>query len=266
MTKANIQETCSLCGLPIRAKARGSITAWIFRDNRCVCRSLNIAQRTDSLPATGTLELHALDAGELMDNRSRVLEILGGGGWGTVFRVEDIKDSCQYALKTLNQENTSPAAWQRFQNEAKAAQALDHPALVKVHYFGTTAKGEPFFVMDFVDGETLAARIKRDGPLSVEEALRVFIEICFGPGYAHETGVVHRDLKPSNIIFVRDADSEKRVKIVDFGIAKLLSGEDFNAEQLTATGEVFGTPYYMSPEQCRGSMVDHRSDIYSLGC
>jgi hypothetical protein len=203
---------------------------------------------------------------DIIAGRYKVVALLGRGGMGCVYRVQQIFLRKEYALKTLSPTDAGTKAetsWRRFQKEAQAASALDHPCLIKVHDFGTD-DGQPFFVMDFFDGETLSERIKREGALTLETAIAVFSKICQGLSYAHSQGIVHRDIKPSNIMISRGTSLE--VRIVDFGIAKFNDTEDIDLISLTKTGEVFGTPYFMSPEQCMGKSTDHRSDIYSLGC
>src|SRR5262249_12802453 len=131
--------------------------------------------------------------------------------------------------------------------------------------FGLIGGEQPYLLMELVEGETLSERIKRRGPLTVEEAVEIFVPICFALSHAHGEGIIHRDIKPSNIILAVDGKTGIRTpKIVDFGIAKVAGNED--GATLTATCEIFGTPYYMSPEQCRGEQIDARCDIYSLGC
>ncbi len=120
--------------------------------------------------------------------------------------------------------------------------------------------------MDFVDGTTVADEVQRLGRLPVKRCLRIFIQVAFAIAYAHENGVIHRDLKSSNIMVVKGEGDEELVKIVDFGIAKLTGADEFNQQTLTKTGEIFGSPLFMSPEQCMGLSVDLRSDLYSLGC
>jgi len=203
---------------------------------------------------------------DIIAGRYKVVALLGRGGMGCVYRVQQIFLRKEYALKTLSPTDAGTKAetsWRRFQKEAQAASALDHPCLIKVHDFGTD-DGQPFFVMDFFDGETLSERFKREGALTLETAIAVFSKICQGLSYAHSQGIVHRDIKPSNIMISRGTSLE--VRIVDFGIAKFNDTEDIDLISLTKTGEVFGTPYFMSPEQCMGKSTDHRSDIYSLGC
>jgi serine/threonine protein kinase len=207
-----------------------------------------------------------LRPGDIVSDRYKILSIVGRGAAATVYVVEQVLIKKRFALKMLVSNAASPRSKRRFQNEAQAASKLDHPNLVRAIDFGVHDNGCLFMVMDLVDGKTLGEHLKQVGRLSVEQALNIFIPICFALEYAHEQGVIHRDLKPSNIILeAHDLSGTVLVpKVVDFGIAKLI--EDVDAEALTRTGEVFGTPLYMSPEQCSGDKVDRRSDIYSLGC
>ncbi len=207
-----------------------------------------------------------LQPGDIVCERYKVLSVVGRGAAATVYVVEQILIKKRFALKMLTSNAASPRSKRRFQNEAQAASKLDHPNLVRAIDFGVHDNGCLFMVMDLVDGKTLSQHLKQVGRLSVEQTLNIFIPICFALEYAHEQGVIHRDLKPSNIILeTHDLAGTVLVpKVVDFGIAKLI--EDVDAEALTRTGEVFGTPFYMSPEQCSGDKVDRRSDIYSLGC
>jgi len=135
-----------------------------------------------------------------------------------------------------------------------------------VHDFGVTESGQPYMVMDFVDGKTLSEVISRDGQLSQERFLRIFSQVCEALAHAHKRGVLHRDLKPSNIMLVRTFEGEEEVRIMDFGIAKLVGDTSERAQALTKTGEAVGSPLYMSPEQARGHKTDLRTDLYSLGC
>ncbi|HEY9783959.1 MAG TPA: protein kinase [Candidatus Obscuribacterales bacterium] len=209
-----------------------------------------------------------LSPGQVINQRYRIESVLGRGGMGVVYRVRHLSFKRDFALKTLDKSQITDVAWRRFQQEAKAASQLDHPNLVRVIELDVLEDNQPYLVMDLVEGTTLAKRIQNQGPLSPEEAIPLFVQVCFGLAYAHEKGIVHRDLKPSNIMLVDAAgpSGNTAVKIVDFGIAKLLRAEEGEVQGLTRTGEIFGSPLYMSPEQCLGVAVDHRSDIYSVGC
>lgn len=209
-----------------------------------------------------------IEPGTILLGRFKVVELLGVGGMGSVYRIDHLLLKGQFALKCLNKFQEANASWRRFQNETKAAQLLDHPNHLKVFEFGLLESGQPFFLMDLVEGTTLADEIKRLGHLPVERAVSIFIQVAFAMGYAHERRIIHRDLKPSNIMLAAPKTELEAecVKVVDFGIAKLTGIEEFNQQTLTKTGEVFGSPFYMSPEQCMGLPVDNRSDLYSLGC
>ena len=184
-----------------------------------------------------------------------ILEKLGSGGMGEVWLAEDTRLERQVALKFLPAEAITEEEQTRFIREAKTASALDHPNICTIHEVNETDKGKTFIAMAYCDGETVKEKISQ-GPLELEEALDIAIQIGEGLARAHQEGIVHRDIKPANAILTRDGT----VKIVDFGLAKL-SG----ATQLTKTGTSMGTAAYMSPEQVRGEEVDHRTDIWALG-
>ncbi|RTL38440.1 MAG: serine/threonine protein kinase [Candidatus Melainabacteria bacterium] len=222
-------------------------------------------------PTTRTLtqgEVKELSPGTLIARKYKVLSILGSGGMGIVYLVEQIDLKKKFALKLLDVSRQTDVAVRRFQLEAKMAATLRHPNLVEVHDFGINDDGQPFLVMDYVTGVPLDQIIKEKRVLPVDYVVALAIQVGFGLMYAHEQGIVHRDIKPSNIIVLNPnkLPGEGTVKIVDFGIAKLMQSEGGEIQALTRTGEIFGSPLYMSPEQCRGTVVDQRTDIYSLGC
>ena len=186
----------------------------------------------------------------------RVVERIGGGGMGVVYRAEDLRLARTVALKFLPPELTrDPEAKVRFLQEARAASALDHPNICTIHEVGETDDGRLYLVMPCYDGETLRQRIER-GPLSIDEATDIAQQIARGLSKAHRSGIAHRDIKPANLMVTNDGV----VKILDFGLAKLAG-----AAAITRTGSSVGTPAYMSPEQARGEDVDHRTDLWSLG-
>ncbi len=208
-------------------------------------------------------KLHALD---IVGENYEIISLIGVGGMGYVYRVRHRILQKQYAMKTLSSQHVSEIAWRRLQVEAQAIARMNHPNIVGIHNLGLHEDRLPYYVMDLLDGEALADRLKR-GSLTLAQALPIFIEICKGLAYAHKKGIIHRDIKPGNIILLKEPDSSgATVKIVDFGIAKLSGASDPNNQNLTCIGEVFGSPYYMSPEQCEGKRIDARSDIYSVGC
>jgi serine/threonine protein kinase len=195
-----------------------------------------------------------------------VLVKVSEGGMGAIYRVKNRYTGALYAVKILKPEFAKNVVCrQRFVLEAKAASALNHPCICRVHDFGMMDE-TPYLVMEWIDGISLERKVFRDGPLPQAEALPIFQQVASALAHAHQHQVVHRDLKPDNIMLSRK-NGDNAVHLVDFGIAKLLSQEDYaRKENLTATGTVMGTPLYMSPEQARGADVDVRCDIYSFGC
>ena len=186
----------------------------------------------------------------------KILEKLGEGGMGVVYKAQDTRLDRPVALKFLPPDLTRDSeARERFTHEAKAASALQHNNICNIHDIEETKDGQLFIVMDCYEGETLKKRVE-NGPLKIEEALNIALQIAEGLQKAHEKGIVHRDIKPANILITID----NVAKIVDFGLAKL-SGRTL----LTKSGTTLGTAAYMSPEQAKGDQVDHRTDIWSLG-
>ncbi len=209
-----------------------------------------------------------LTPGTIVGKKYKIVAVLGSGGMGSVYQVTQTELNKNLALKVLDVHKQSDVAVRRFHQEAKTAAALRHPNLVEVHDFGVFEDSQPYLVMDFIDGRSLDKQLKISRTLPVDYVVALAIQVGFGLMYAHSQGVVHRDIKPGNIIVLRpnQLPAEGTVKIVDFGIAKLMQSEDGQIQELTRTGEIFGSPIYMSPEQCRGTAVDQRADIYALGC
>lgn len=155
---------------------------------------------------------------------------------------------------------------QRFQLESKAVSMLKHPNIIGVHDFGLSPQGVPYLIMDFLEGKTVSDVVAEKEFLEPERCVDLFTQICSALAHTHNKGVIHRDIKPSNLIVSIGDDGKEFAQVVDFGIAKLLEREASGQSKLTASGEVFGSPAYMSPEQCNGSPIDARTDIYALGC
>jgi eukaryotic-like serine/threonine-protein kinase len=197
----------------------------------------------------------------------RIVGKIGEGGMGAVYLAEHGLIGRRAAVKVLLPWlNQRAEAVDRFFAEARAMASVGDAGVVQVYDFGRAADGSAYIVMELLEGEALDARLHRVGRLAVIDALRIARQVATTLAAAHGRGIVHRDLKPENVFLVRDAEAEngERPKILDFGIAKLAEGGGLAK---TRTGSVIGTPLYMSPEQCRGAgSVDHRSDIYSLGC
>lgn len=201
--------------------------------------------------------------GSIFAGKYEVGDRLGSGGMSTVYLAKHKFLNKNVAVKVLHSNLASDAkSVQRFQMEAKAAFDLTHPNLLTIYDFGISQDGQAYIVMDYIEGESLSDLVQRQGHIDLTQALPLFYDICLGLAHAHEKNVLHRDIKPSNVMLLK---GETRIvaKIVDFGLAK---SYDESAMKLTQTGEIFGSPLYMSPEQCQGATLDNRSDIYSLGC
>jgi serine/threonine-protein kinase len=204
--------------------------------------------------------------GTLLDDKYRLDEKIGEGGMGSVYRGTHVQMEHTVAVKILHQHLASDqTALERFRREARAAAQIRHPNAVSVTDFGVTKdSGIAYLVMEFLEGNDLRIKINRDKQVDYYEALIILKQVCSAVYAAHSKGIIHRDLKPDNIWLVRSEKPLEIVKVLDFGIAKLKTTSG-KATSLTQHGMVVGTPYYMSPEQCRGEELDARSDIYSLG-
>jgi serine/threonine-protein kinase len=201
--------------------------------------------------------------GKVVDGRYRVLEVIGRGGMGVVYRVEHLRMGKIAAMKVLHRDlATDPEVVHRFEREAAAVSKLHHPHTVQVFDFGT-GQGAMYLIMEYVRGPDLAHLIERDGPMPWSRAAPVFAQICGALQEAHELGIVHRDLKPENVLITRTSGGRDYAKVLDFGLAKL--DQPRAAPSETGRQQIVGTPYFMSPEQIRGDEVDARTDIYSLG-
>jgi serine/threonine protein kinase len=204
--------------------------------------------------------------GSVLGDRYEVVAFLGSGGMSVVYKGRHRLMNKMVAIKMLHSKLLGDTlTMKRFQQEAEGTSRLGHNNVVTVHDFGVTDSQQPYLVMDFVAGKTIAQILDQNGFIPVERSLNIFVQICQGLNHAHKHGIIHRDLKPSNIMLLDSVEGEL-VKILDFGLAKLLPTDGESVQKLTQTGEFFGTAYYMSPEQCAGNAIDLRSDIYSLGC
>lgn len=204
--------------------------------------------------------------GTCLGGKYEILSLLGEGGMGVVFKARHQLMKRIVAIKMLHPHLADQGKIKRFRQEAEAAAKLSHPNVITVFEFDITEQGRPYLVMDFLEGVSLSDVIKEQGRVPLERMLELAIQACEGLGHAHSNGIVHRDLKPSNIMLVQTEEQWDSVKIVDFGIAKIIPIEGEDLQKLTQTGELFGSPCYMSPEQCMGLKLDARSDIYSFGC
>jgi len=210
-----------------------------------------------------TVSIKRLAPGEVLSGRFRIINFIAAGGMGEVYKAEDLRLERIVVLKFLPEELAKdPHSLERFRREAKAASALNHPSICTVHDFGEDA-GRAFIAMEYLEGETLAARIKR-GPLSLEEVFKIAMPVAVALGTAHRKGIIHRDLKPGNIML-----TESGAKLLDFGLARYASqnatDDEAGAPALSGETQVAGTLPYMSPERLRGGGTGSRGDIFAFG-
>lgn len=194
-----------------------------------------------------------------------VLACLGKGGTSSVYKARDILLDRTVSIKILSECASDERALRRLKSEAMAASRLRNSHIITVFEFQTPSDGPPYLVMDFVEGKTLAEVLADEERLPLPRVVDIITQACEALIHAHANGVIHRDLKPSNIMLCKDEHGRDNVKLVDFGIAKVMLTSDTSVH-VTNTGEIFGSPLYMSPEQCMGRRLDIRSDLYSLGC
>lgn len=231
--------------MPVRACPRCG--AW-FRDSTALCPTDGTALESRPDPLIG----------RVLGRRYRIVSEIGSGGMGTVFRARHVLVGRDVAVKLMHDVGARDPTWrERLLREAQTTNLLKHESIVDITDFGDEG-GAVYLVMELLEGETLEARLGR-GPLSPEAALDIALPVAAALARAHELDVVHRDIKPSNVFLCRTTDGE-RVKVLDFGIARVLG-----SARLTETGMILGTPEYMSPEQAIGGEVGPASDLYSLG-
>lgn len=264
---------------PVSADPAGNSTDATFAQTKIETRSptaTRAAQRrqfsTSRLSSSLALDLGqglsdslketVFQPGDIIGNVFRVENQIGLGGMGVVYCAEHTALHKQFALKVLAPSLVNKQNWLRFQAEAKTMASLNHRTFVKVYDLGIHAKTVPFYSMDYLKGRTLETIVIEDGPHQLEQALDIFIEVLDGLAYAHRNSIIHRDIKPANILLCTTGS----IKVLDFGISKFVGADASKKQSLTAAGDIFGSPFYMSPEQCSGEIVDARSDIYSIGC
>jgi serine/threonine protein kinase/CheY-like chemotaxis protein len=211
-----------------------------------------------------------LSVGASISNRYQVIRQIAEGGFGAVYEVQHIQLKKRFALKVLNDRVSKESAMiERLKREAIATSQINHPNIVSVTDFGTTSGGQVYLVMELLEGQNLAEVLRTQRTVRISRAIPILASLCHALEAAHQIGIVHRDLKPENIFLIQHEDAQsgvKRdfVKILDFGLAKLVEGR--STSRLSSEGMAVGTPGYMAPEALRGKEVDHRADIYSLGC
>jgi serine/threonine-protein kinase len=200
--------------------------------------------------------------GKVLDGRYEIEKVLGEGGMGLVYKARHVTLGKPLAIKVLKAEVSKDAEIvQRFRQEAQSATAIGNHHIIDISDFGVLADGSTYFVMEFLDGISLTKAIEPNKPLEARRTIHIAKQLCRALGAAHDIGIVHRDLKPDNVYLISRGGDKDFVKVLDFGIAKVGGAKS----KLTQVGQVFGTPHYMSPEQCAGTAVDKRTDIYALG-
>jgi serine/threonine protein kinase/tetratricopeptide (TPR) repeat protein len=275
---AKLYEACDVCGKAKNADLGSTVTRWVFGLQTCNCKPQEPRTTCELVPVepskqpsqqtpTGKNGNQANKTAVDLGDRYEILETIGQGGMGTVYRVKDKVLGKEFAIKVLRDDfATDETAIKRFEQEADAASELTHPNMLATYGRGCTATGSHYIVMDLLEGESLSQLLKRETKLEAAQVINISTQICDALAHAHMKGLIHRDLKPSNIMLTDRDHGLNTVKVLDFGIAKLMPTSNRETQNLTETGDLFGSPSYMSPEQCLGFAVDARSDIYSLGC
>jgi serine/threonine protein kinase len=281
----SIQSVQFLCPNCKKRKNQGSMTWWIFASSHCQCsdaensNSVSVDLDTSSgtqITSSSTIyktsekqSYELIEADQALDlgQRYEIIEKIGEGAFANVYKVLDKDLNLRLAAKVLRSELVADdTIRERFVREANLAITLTHENLVGMYGYNVSRSGQPFIVMDCLDGRSLAAILAEEGPLHKDRFISVFSQVLEGLSHAHLKGLIHRDLKPENIIVVEASPGVEVVKLLDFGIAKSTDSTLRTDPNLTQAGEVFGTPAFMSPEQCLGLEVDLRTDIYALGC
>jgi Serine/threonine protein kinase len=198
-----------------------------------------------------------------LGDRYEVLQFVGEGGMGSVYRVRDKQLDQYFAIKLLRKHLVADKnKSSRFEQEVNSCTHLDHANLITVYSHGVSPYGAPYMVMDFIDGKNMADILGEEVFIEKNRAVGLFLQVCEGVAHAHVNGVIHLDLKPSNVLVMK-TDGVEIAKVGDFGIAQMMTDD---TQQITQTEEIIGSLPYMSPEHCRGETMDYRSDVYSLGC
>lgn len=236
--------------------------AW--RNAKCSSCNKEFEAQTKLCPFDDTpLQIQDALIGQVLEGRYKVLEFLGRGGMSTVYKVEHLILSKVLAIKFLQSQFVSKSeSVMRFQREGRAMARLQHPNLCAVTEC-SVIEDVPYLVMEFLQGQSLDQILQEEKRLSARRTIEIMLQVAEGLSHAHQENIVHRDIKPSNIMMTPLDSGGELAKVVDFGLARIMDGDD---QKLSQTGEAFGSPLYMSPEQCLGEPIDARTDIYGLGC
>lgn len=283
---------CLKCNkLIVKVSKQGSLTNFLFQSNRCHCKVPQPAkdagrQLTARFKGDSNLEkrrifraakltrvagsrkqlAETIEEGQVVAGTYKLLDKIGEGGMGSIYKAKHIALGRTCAVKFLNPGLLSRDSFERFQEEAKISASLNHPSICTIYDLGLHQGILPYYAMDFIKGSNLEEVVHRHGPLSCGAALELYAEICEALAYAHRRSIIHKDLKPANFMLFHETNGKMGVKILDFGIAEFSDRENQeNKESGETVNEVSGSAAYMSPEQFRGEKLDKRADIYSIG-
>lgn len=285
---------CEYCGKLRSDSRQGSLTQWVFGAERCRCDYEKLKQShsgelgneasqanngqqaaftSDLSPQMrealerGPIDYHGLAENSFPFERYRIISERGRGFAGIVYEAWDLTLRKRVAIKTLYSKQWSADELVRFQSEARASSRLRHRNVLQILDFGSSVGGQPYMVMELVDGTTLADLIKREGSIEAKVAVPLFLQVCEGVRHAHRNGILHRDIKSSNIMIGVDSSGLDVAKVIDFGIAALAHHEETVSDTgVSNTESIAGSPHYMAPDQFLGQPYTVRSDIYSIGC
>ncbi len=206
-----------------------------------------------------------LRPGSIAFEKFKIIAPIGEGGMATVYKAKHIHLDKVVVLKLLKTDTENEKTLVRFHSEAKILSQLKHPGISQFFDFGLSYKNEPYLAIEFVEGKTLKSSLKEREHLPIGLALSILLDVCQALSYAHKKGIIHRDVKPGNIM-LQDSEGELRAILLDFGIARLITADMQEDQSLTSSGELVGSPRYMSPEQAEGKSIDKTTDLYSIGC
>jgi serine/threonine-protein kinase len=235
---------------------------------RAALRNVSAAPQAVKSLGTGNEEIlqQAGLVGTSLAGRYEFKEIIGEGGAAVVLKAWHPDMERWMAVKVLQSDQLNEQQVARFRQEARAISRMDHPNIIRIYDFGVTENKHPFMVMEYIEGKSMEAILLEEDHLSLQRGLHILCQVADALKHAHEHGILHRDIKPGNIMIKKGGDQADVVKILDFGLAKLVGDAQKQNPQLTQTHMIIGSPLYMSPEQVRGGQTDARTDIYQMGC